>query len=648
MKPDSEQAPSARSPDDPGRGIDTSKMSARQRAAVEATEAARDAVPAREGFAAGLFLGDFRLDRIHPLPALPDDDVERTEAFLHKLSHVLRRAEPDQIDRDGEIPDAIFDALADAGAFGIKIPRKYGGLGLSQTAYIRAATILGSWCGNLTALLSAHQSIGVPQPLLLFGTEEQKAKYLPRVARGEVSAFALTEVNAGSDPSRIEMTAEPEPDGRHFVLNGEKLWCTNGTRASVIIAMARTPEPEGTRSGKSSITAFIIDMDTPGVEVVRRCRFMGLRALYNGVIRFRNARVARENIVLEEGKGLKVALTTLNAGRLTLPAACTGLSKRCLKITRDWANEREQWGAPIGRHAAVADKIGEMAADVYAMEAMSLLTARLIDTIHGSDIRFEAAMCKMWGTERAWRIVDDTLQIRGGRGFETAESLAARGEEPVPVERYFRDSRINLIFEGSSEIMRLFLAREALDPHLRAAGALLDSRLPAGDRARAAFGAAVFYAGWYPARWVPRPAPGLSRFPPPLRPHLRSAARAARHLSRKLFHAMVWHGPKLEREQLLLGNIVDAGTEIFAVTATCLRAEQDLIAADPERKKEILALTDTFCTGARLRIQTALRGRNRAVSRRRYRLARDILEGRCHWLEGGILQGKGPRSENGS
>ncbi len=645
MNPDTEQPPGRPAPGTAGRnerpgGIDTSRMSAAQRAAVEATEGARDPVPAREGFVAGVFLGDFRLDRIHPLPPPPGDDAERTEAFLEKLAAVLRTTDPDRIDRDGEIPDRVFEALAGIGAFGIKIPRKYGGLGLSQTAYIRAATLLGSWCGNLTALLSAHQSIGVPQPLLLFGTEEQKAKYLPRVARGEVSAFALTEVNAGSDPSRMEMTAEP--DGRHFLLNGEKLWCTNGTRASVIIAMARTPPPAGDARGKRPITAFIVDMDTPGVEVVRRCRFMGLRALYNGVIRFNNARVPRENIVLEEGKGLKVALTTLNAGRLTLPAACTGLAKRCLTIVRQWAREREQWGAPIGRHAAIADKIGRMAADVYAMEAMNLLTARLIDTVHGSDIRFEAAMCKMWGTERAWRTVDDTLQIRGGRGFETAESLADRGEPPIPVERYFRDSRINTIFEGSSEIMRLFLAREALDPHLRAAGAVLDTRLTAGERGRAALGAAAYYARWYPARWFPRPVPGMSRFPRPLRTHLRAAARASRILSRKLVHAMAWHGPGLEREQPLLGNMVDAGSEIFAITATCLRAQEEFETADSERGKEILDLADTFCAGARLRIHLALRGRDRSVSLRRNRVAQNLLDGRYRWLEDGILEPRGP------
>ncbi len=625
-------------PPEEGRShVDTSRMSAGQRAAIEATESARDSLPGGEGFAAGIFQGDFRLDRLRLPDSAPEEEA-RTEGFLERLAGVLRRADPDQIDAEGEIPDEIIEALAGIGAFGIKIPREYGGLGLSQTAYIRAATLLGSWCGNLTALLSAHQSIGVPQPLLLFGTEAQKAKYLPRFAKGEISAFALTEIKAGSDPSRMEATAVPNETGDGFILNGEKLWCTNGTRASVIIAMARTPAKENDGKSRGGITAFIVEMDTPGVEVVRRCHFMGLRALYNGVIRFQNVHVPRENILLGEGKGLKVALTTLNTGRLTLPAACSGLAKRCLAINRKWAFEREQWGAPVGKHAAIAEKIGRLAGDVFALEAMNLLTARLIDTVHGSDIRFEAAMCKMWGTETAWRIVDDTLQIRGGRGYETSDSLRARGEEAIPVERYFRDSRINTIFEGSSEIMRLFLAREALDPHLQTAGAIFDTRLSFGSRVGALLRAGGFYLWWYPARWLPRPASGLSRFPAPLKPHLRYAARAARKLSRKLFHAMLWHGPKLEREQLLLGNIVDAGTEIFAITAACLRARDDLAEAPSrERRQEILALVDTFCDGARKRIRQALRGRDRRLSRERYRLAQAVLRDRYRWLEDGVL-----------
>src|SRR6476660_2687197 len=330
-------------------------------------------------FAGGLFLGRYDLSQIIPFPEQTIEDRDQGDAFLCRLEEFLRKnTDPDAIDETGEIPDTVIEGLARLGAFGIKIPTKYGGLGLSQTNYCRAAVMLGSWCGNMTALLSALQSIGVPQPLLLFGTPEQRQKYLPRLAKGEISAFALTEPGVGSDPARMETYAEPNRDGS-FTLNGCKMWCTNGTRAGVIVVMAKTPPKLVRGHRKDQITAFIVETSWPGVEIIQRCRFMGLRALYNAVIEFHGVRVPRENVLLAEGKGLRVALTTLNTGRLTLPAACVGLAKRCLEISARWAKERVQWGKPIGEHAAISGKIAEMAAATFAMESMTMLTASLVD-----------------------------------------------------------------------------------------------------------------------------------------------------------------------------------------------------------------------------------------------------------------------------
>jgi hypothetical protein len=396
--------------------------------------------------------------------------------------------------------------------------------------------------------------------------------------------------------------------------------------------MARTPPQEG----RDRITAFIVETSWPGVEVVRRCHFMGLRALYNGVVRFTNVRVPRENILLAEGKGLRVALTTLNTGRLTLPAACTGLSKRCLETTRKWACERVQWGAPIGKHALIADKIARMAAHVFAMEAMTFYTASLVDRDKKADIRLEAAMCKMWATERTWEIVNDTMQIRGGRGYETAASLTARGEEPVPVERWLRDCRINTIFEGSSEIMRLFIAREALDPHLKVGGPMLNSRLSLVARVRAAAKAAAFYARWYPRQWVAGIADcrlQIADFDPRLMRHLRFAARTSHRLARAIFHAMARYGPSLEKRQLLLGRFVDIGTELFVITASCARAQS--LGTEDAR-----ALADYAARLARLKIAQLFRELRRNADMHGQLLARRVLAGDFARLADGIVKAK--------
>lgn len=584
--------------------IDTSRMSAGERAALEMAEAARDRIRGGLSLGSSLFMGKPDFAAVIPFPQQSFEDKDQGDAFLVQLREFLENhVDADAIDRNGEIPDEVIDGLARLGAFGIKIPVRYCGLGLSQTNYARAAMELGRHCGNLTALLSAHQSIGVPQPLLMFGTAEQKQRFLPRCASGEISAFALTEQGVGSDPAQMKTFATLDEDGKHYILNGEKLWCTNGTRAGLIVVMARTSK-EGERP---AATAFIVEADAPGVEVMHRCRFMGLRALYNGVMRFENVKVPVENVILGEGNGLKVALSTLNTGRITVPAACVGLARRCLEISRKWAAERVQWGAPIARHEAIAEKIARMSADTFALEAIVRYVSALVDQDKRADIRIEAAMAKLWGTETTWRIVDDTMQIRGGRGFETADSLRARGDTPEPVERFLRDARINTIFEGSSEIMRLFLAREALDPHLQIGAAAVNTTLPWKTRIRAAVSAGLFYAGWYPKLLLPGLLPdvNLAELEPKARKEMKRINRLSRKLARSLFHAMLRHGPKLNRRQLLLGRFVDIGTELFAMSVTAARADQ--LVRNPhlstEEKAHITRTMEVFCKRGRLRVK---------------------------------------------
>ena len=604
--------------------------------AREVAEGAREKEWAAPSFVRDLFLGTLRMDLIHPYPEQDPEEVQRAQPFLDRLERFLReKVDSDRIDREGEIPEEVVRGLREMGAFGIKIPREYGGLGLSQLSYMKAMELVSSVDGSLTALLSAHQSIGVPGPLKMFGSEAQKKRYLPRLARGAISAFALTEPGVGSDPAAMEATAVPSEDGESWILNGEKLWCTNGTIAELLVVMARTPSKVVNGRERRQITAFIVETSWPGVDVKHRCHFMGLKAIYNGVMRFTNVRIPKENVLWGEGKGLKLALITLNTGRLTLPVAAVAAAKRCLEISRAWANERVQWGKPIGKHDAIAQKIGTMAANTFAMDAVVEVCGLLAD--RGTyDIRLEAAIAKLYNSEVGWRIIDDTVQIRGGRGYETADSLRARGEKPIPIERMLRDFRINLIFEGSSEIMHLFIAREAVDKHLQTAGDVVLPGKTAGQRLAGLARAARFYAWWYPSRWI-----GWSFWPKhaefgPLAPHMRYVERGSRRLARSVFHTMMRFGPKLEQRQAVLFRLVDAGAELFAMAATCARAQR-LAQKDPAAARSARALADLFCRQARARIATKFEGLWSNTDVPTYRVAQEVLAGEHRWLERGMV-----------
>lgn len=604
-----------------------------ERESRKVAEDARTTGWTKPSFAKELFLGRFRLDLIHPHPRSDEESRRVGEEFLARLEEFCRtRIDAQEIEQTGTVPDEVVIGLRELGAFGMTIERRYGGLGLSHVYYNRALMLAASAHPSLGALLSAHQSIGVPRPLALFGTEEQKKTFLPRCASTDISAFLLTEPDVGSDPARLAATAQPVENGNAYLINGVKLWTTNGVIADLLVVLARVPEYDGA----GGITAFVVEADSPGITVEHRNEFMGLRGIENGVTRFRDVRVPAKNRIGSEGQGLKIALTTLNTGRLALPAMCAGAAKWCLRVAREWSSTRVQWGRPVGQHEAVSGKIAFIAATAYALESVLDLSGHLADQGR-HDVRIEAALAKLYASELAWLVADDLVQIRGGRGYETARSLAARGERGVPAEQVLRDLRINRIFEGSSEIMRLLIAREAVDAHLSVAGDLVDPDAGARQRAGAAARAGAFYA-----RWLPSLVAGGGQLPNaynefgPLARHLRFVERASRKLARQTFYAMSrWRG-RLERRQMFLGRIVDIGAELFAMSACCARAELAR-AGDADSAGSAAELADAFCRQARVRVTDLFDRLWDNTDGFDRGLAAAVLAGRHTWLEEGVL-----------
>jgi alkylation response protein AidB-like acyl-CoA dehydrogenase len=612
-----------------------------ERDARDVAEAARESEWTLPSFGKELFLGNFRLDLIHPQPRLDAQAVEKGERFLERLrAFLVERVDPMQIERDAKLPDDVIEGLKDLGALGMKVPEEYGGLGLSQVHYNRALALASTWHSALATLLSAHQSIGLAEPLRLFGSDEQKREWLPKVARTHVSAFLLTEPDVGSDPARLSTAATPTEDGSGYLLNGLKLWATNGAIADVVVVMAKVPKGDGHKGG---ISAFILPYDTEGVTVEHRNAFMGLRGIENSVTRLEDVFVPKENLIGKEGQGLKIALTTLNTGRLALPAICVGAGKWSTKVAREFAAERVQWGQPVGKHDAVAQKVAFIAATAFGLEAMVDVSSRLADE-KKNDIRIEAAIAKLYGSEMGWKIVDDLMQIRGGRGYETAESLAARGEKPVPVEQALRDMRINRIFEGSTEIMHLLIAREAVDQHLQVAGDILDAETDLKAKLASAKDAAAFYSTWLPGLVVGKgQRPGSYAEFGSLAGHLRFAERSSRKLARATFMAMGRYQAGLEKKQAVLGRIVDIGAELFAIASAVVYANT-IKEEQPERAEQAVELADLFAKQARRRVDALFSSVFANDDAAAYGTAQKVLEGRYAWLEEGIADpsGDGP------
>jgi alkylation response protein AidB-like acyl-CoA dehydrogenase len=556
----------------------SSLRSAAEEQSMAVAEASRESEWKSKSFIAALFMGEWDIGLAFPFPLQNPEDKAIGDAICRDVDAWARKnIDGAEIDRVGKIPEHVYAGLQKLGLFAIKIPKQYSGLGLSQTNFMRILAVIGKYCTSTAVLLSAHQSIGVPQPLKLFGTEAQKQKYLPRIARGEITAFALTEKEVGSDPANVQTYAELSQDGQHWILNGEKLWCTNGVIADLYVVMARTPDRMEDGKTVKQVTAFIVEGQWAGVEVLHRCEFMGLKGIENGLIRFTNVKVPVENVVGEVGRGLKLALATLNDGRLSIPALSAAATEELAAFCNLWGKSRVQWGRPVGQHEPGMQKLAYMNGVAYAMDTIASYTAQLSDA-GGLDIRMEAAAAKLWSTEEFWKALDMGIQLRGGRGYETERSLLLRGETSLPLERWMRDTRVNRILEGSTEIMHLFLAREALDPHFKKAGPLILGGTTAAKR-QAFLRCAAFYPLWYLKLWFGaflsffRPFPA---FESELARHLRWLDRHSKKLARTLFHQMMRYRAKMEYKQLLLGRLVDIGIELAVMGLVASRIQGEI------------------------------------------------------------------------
>jgi acyl-CoA dehydrogenase family protein 9 len=423
------------------------KLDAQRQKEIQQAEELLFAGPQALGFAKGLFQGRFVADWVMPYPRIPAAQQIELDETLKELRQFLDHdLDPAEIDRKADIPRSVIDGLGRVGVLGMTAPKEYGGHGFSQMANCQILEEIGRRCASTSVFVNAHHSIGI-RALLLFGTHEQKQRWLPKLSTGQqLGAFALTEKEAGSDAANVQMQARPSEDGSHFILNGEKRYITNAAIADVLTVMARTPVPG--KDGKTAITAFLVTPDMPGFEMLEaRMPKMGIRGTATGRFALRDVKVPKENILGPPGKGLKVALTVLDFGRTTFGACCTGAAKTCLRLAIEHANTRKQFNKALGSFHLVQKKIARIAADAYAMEAMTTITASLID--RGlEDYMLETAMLKVFTTERLWECINDVFQIHGGSAYFV----------DLPLERMMRDARINQIGEGANEVLTSFIA----------------------------------------------------------------------------------------------------------------------------------------------------------------------------------------------
>ena len=615
---------------------------------LERIEEARERLTGHS-FMAGVFVGkpDFSL------LVLPEESPEHTaawERFRPQLETFLRtHVDPDEIERTAKIPDSVFKGLFALGAFGMKIPKEYGGLGFSYTNYGRALMLIASWSNILALTVAVPQSIGIAMPVLLFGSEEQKRKFLPIVAREAVSAFALTESATGSDAANIRTDAVLDAGGAAFVVNGEKLWCTNGSIARYVTLVARVPAkkvlqggrtswvpvPEGKDADDHVHTIFILDMESPGVRVEQRCQFEGCRGIENAYMTFTDVRVPAANVIGEVGRGLKYALSILNVGRaISIPAICLGMAKQAWQPTLDRTSQRMTFQRPLSERQTQRMRLGRMAVDLFAMEALAYSVWRMADQ-HSYDVRIEAAITKIFCSEHTIQFLKDAQIIFGGMGYETADSKRFRGEPAFGIEQLVRDAEMYRIGEGATDVMRPFVAREGLSPHLERAQRYLKGPSK-WERLVELFKLVRFYAPWYIGLWRRRRLPERAEFRHPKVAQLLGYVEyTSRRLASAIFWAMVRHGEQLRDDQGRQTRMEMIGEHLLTIATVALEAASPAYAKSGE---QVWELVDHVVAVAKVQVDRAiaeLRGRNQ--DHMIASIGRQGVEGTYGWLSQGII-----------
>jgi len=601
-------------------------------------------------FLAGVFVGRPDFNLLLP-PAESAEEIAIGEAYCRKIEAFLKsQVDPAEIERTAKIPQHVIKGLFGLGAFGMKIPTEYGGLGFSYKNYGRVLTLIASWSNILSLTIAVPQSIGIAMPILLFGNESQKKTYLPRVAREEISAFALTEPITGSDAANVQTTAVLDRSGSHFVVNGEKLWCTNGPIARYITLIARVPAKKVLRDGVPAWipvpvgetpedrvhTAFILDMQTSGVTVRERCQFEGCRGIENAWMIFEEVRVPADSIIGEIGKGLKYALTILNVGRaISIPAICLGMAKQAWQPTLDRANTRITFGKPLAERQTQMMRIGRMATDLFAMEALASLVWHMADQKQ-YDIRIEAAIAKIFCSEKTIQFLKDSQIIFGGMGYETADSKGVRGEPAFIIEQLVRDVEMYRIGEGATDVLRPFVAREGLNPHLERASAYLMGNVTKAGRRAAFVKLLKYYLPWYREQWRPKPLPSRPEFQ---RPKIRAKLLYVEHISRKLaraiLYAMALQREALRDDQGRQNRIEEIGEDILTILATALHADGKQQASGDATPWE---LANEFFRQAKARIARNVRELIHNDDRKTTTLGRRALAEDYPLLNTGVIQ----------